>query len=189
MQFAQIYAAVQNKHYALLQSHIDTGDGFDDPDGSLLTAAVEADDDKAIHLLLRGGCGLLGGDGLAVICAARLGRGRSLQLFRTHPDWKSLSTTSIETAFSAATEGRRVECMDILVSTHRVSPPLLVEALMLMVFMGSLTEIDVMRDYLALQLTQLEKLRAAPAPNRSFGEIVLRGPGRAVVTSGQTIFL
>lgn len=156
MQFTQVLCAVKKKDYAMLQSHLDVGGGFLDDEGRLLEAAIQADDDVAIRLLLRGGCGLLGGDGIGVIRASGMGRGRALQLFRAHPDWKALTPKAIDAAFSAAVKGRRVECMDVLLSTHSVSSQLLVFALSHMVSVGSITGSDVMSDYLLGRLKQLE---------------------------------
>jgi hypothetical protein len=168
-----------------LQAHLDTGCGFADNDGRLLEEAVSADDDIAIRLLLRGGCGILAGDGLSVIRAAKLGRGRALQLFRTLPDWKDLSPRAIDAAFGAATEGRRVECMDILLSTHSVSPSLLVFALRHMVSVGSLTGSDVMGDYLLGQLTQLERFKSTTPEIRGNEAREARVPTRADVGRGE----
>ena len=160
MQFEQVLSAVENQDYTSLQSHLYVGGGFVDGDGRLLEAAVLADDDVAIRLLLRGGCGLLGGDGKSVIRAAALGRGRALQLFRTHPDWNLLSMCAIDAAFRAALEGRRVECVDILLSTHRVSSGLIVSAFRQMVTVGSLVGSDVLGDYVLGRFTELEVFRS-----------------------------
>lgn len=186
MQFAQIFSAIENKNYALLQSHLDTGGGFADSDGRLLEEAVRADDDVVIRLLLRGGCGLLGGDGLSVVRAAKLGRGRALQLFRSHPDWKALSPSAIDAAFGAALEGRRVECMDILLSTNSVSPPLLVFALRQMVAVGSITGSDVMGDYLLGRLKQLELFKGDSPDIRDNLVRATRAPFRRVAAPRET---
>ena len=187
MQFAQIFSAIEDKNYSLLQSHLDTGGVFADSDGRLIEAAVSADDGVAIRLLLRGGCGLLGGDGLSVVRAAKLGRGRALQLFRTHPDWKALSPSAIDAAFGAAIEGRRVECMDILLSTHRVSSGLIISAFRQMVTVGSLVGSDVLGDYVLGRFAELEEFRNKFPEAQSTAPQLTRAFARNAASSRNTL--
>ena len=187
MQFEQVLSAVDNKDYTLLQSHLDAGGGFADGDGGLLEAAVRADDDVAIRLLLRGGCGFLGGDGKGVIRASALGRGRALQLFRTHPDWKALSARAIHTAFRAALEGRRVECVDILLSTHRVSSGLIISAFRQMVTVGSLVGSDVLGDYVLGRFAELEEFRNKFPEAQSTAPQLTRAFARNAASSRNTL--
>ena len=123
---AQVLTAIQCKSYVDLQAHLEAGGSFVDSDGHLLESTVLADDAIAMKLLLRGNCGLLGGDGRAVVCAARHGRGRVIHVFRSHEDWAKLPATAVDSAFSAAVLGRHAECLDVLLSTDRVSPELLI---------------------------------------------------------------
>lgn len=160
MQFAQVLAAVDNRNYSLLQAHLESGGVFADVGGELLERAVITDDDTAVDLLLRGGCGLQGGNGQGVIRASKLGRGRVLRRFQAQREWTMLSDGVINAAFEGAMEGRRVECMDILLSTHQVSAQLLIFAFRHMVTVGSLAGADVMSDYLIGRLGKPEPIRA-----------------------------